>query len=607
MSRRLPLPSIVLCLAVVVFTIAAELYAFTVPPFEVPDETAHMSVIAYIRHEWRLQPMVVGARVETGPDWARFLSYHEPPLYYTPPVYYWLGAAIAAPASRMDDLDRLIVPNPRYALGWALVPDANPAEKNVFAHRFGEEAQSSTISVLYALRGLSIVMGIATLLVLCWGAELLWPEASWLPVVVVIVAVATPQFVATCAAVTNDSLMNLLFALSFAVGLAARRRPSLCRWMGLGLLAGLGLLTKQSGLMLLPMGVLMAIWREADWRTRMRDGAAFLSVALAVGGWWYVRNGLLYGDPTGLSTHFIHANLPQFPNLAGLLDTFYAQFGWALLRVEEPVYWVVRLVVLVGLAGVAWSLRRKGTFWSLAKEQRRELAIFAVMLGLNLALLVSWSMRTGPSLGRLLYPSLMPIACLLAWGWSQWAPWKMAPTMTALLVILAILFVLLVPAWYLRPAFGSPLVAHVPETACPICVEWEHGISLVAYEAQPAIGSHLRPGDTVHLRLYWRADREPIKDYFTWVQLGPDSGFPPLVKVHTWAGTTLYPTGLWRAGDIIRQDFVLTVPKEPEVRGRMWLRAGFVDGEHRVTALHSSEGAWDGAQQAAIMGPFYVE
>ncbi len=587
------------------FVAAGALYALAMPPFENADESSHMAIVGYIQQHRALPPMAVGPVVRTGEDWARFLGYHDPPIYYAPPLYHTLGALLTAPLGQMDDLSELIVPNPRWERGWALVPGSSSDDKNCFAHRFGEEALSRTVRMLYVLRGFSLLLAAATLLAIWRAACLLWPDRPWLCLGALSIAALTPQFIATSASVSNDSLANLLFALSYALGLAVRRRSTARGWLALGALAGLALLTKQSGLMLLALGVIMAAWREEDRRLRLRDALLFVGMALATGGWWYVRNAVLYGDPSGLSTHFIHANLPRFPKLAGVLDTFYAQFGWAMIRVDEPVYWAVRLFVLAGVVGLLRSLRRDPRSWAF-EAKRKELAILAVGLLVNLALLMPWILATGPSLGRLLYPSLVPVTCLLAWGWAQWARWRAGRGLCVALAAAALVFVFVVPFRYLRPAFRSPLLRAVPAQARPVVVEFEHGISLVGYATKPGIGALLRPGDRIRVSLYWRADRVPIKDYFTWVQLGPDGGFPPLSKVHTFAGGTLYPTSLWRPGDVVRQEVMLVVPGEPEVVGRMWVRAGFVDGDRRVTALHSSEGAWDGDQQAARLGPFYV-
>ncbi|MCL6431484.1 MAG: glycosyltransferase family 39 protein [Anaerolineae bacterium] len=606
MNRSRLLPTGIAFLLIAAFMAAGALYARATLPFESPDETWHMAIVRYIRRYRALPPMVVSARIETASDLAGFYGYHEPPLYYAPPLYYSLAALLAAPFSPMEDLPDLIVPSPCWERGWGLVPGTSPENKNFFAHRFGEEASSSTVRVLYVLRGLSLLLGVATLLALWRAARLLWPERPWLCVGALAIAALTPQFIATSSGVTNDSLTNLLFALAFAAGIAARRSGSGRGWLALGGLAGLAMLTKQSGLMLLPLGMLMAAWREGNWRLRLRDALLFLGAALATGGWWYGRNAVLYGEPSGLATHLVHVRLPRFPNVVAVLDSFYAQFGWGVIRVHGAVYWAERFIVLGGGVGLLNSLRRGGSFWAMNEHKRQGLAILAVALVLNCTLLVPWILATGPSLGRLLYPSLLPVACLLAWGWAQWARWRAGRGLCVLLAAAGLGFVFVVPFRYLQPAFRSPLLRAVPEQTHGIVVEFEHGISLVGYAVKPEIGACLGPGDRIHVSLYWRADRVPVKDYFTWVQLGPDGGFPPLSKAHTFAGGTLYPTSLWRPGDIVRQDVVLAVPERPEVIGRMWVRAGFVDGDRRVTAIHSSEGAWDGNQQAARLGPFYV-
>ncbi len=52
-------------------------------------------------------------------DMAQSLRYAEDKVFYAPPLYYTLGALLTSWAD-MRDLPDLLVPNPNWALGWAL-------------------------------------------------------------------------------------------------------------------------------------------------------------------------------------------------------------------------------------------------------------------------------------------------------------------------------------------------------------------------------------------------------------------------------------------------------------------------------------------------------
>jgi hypothetical protein len=92
------------------------------------------------------------------------------------------------------------------------------------------------------------------------------------------------------------------------------RRP-LWRAAGLGLAAGLALLTKLTGLLVIPVAAgayALDGWRRRDARLAVARVAVLVAVALAVGGWYYVRNRVEYGYfyPYGLPTHRIMFSYP---------------------------------------------------------------------------------------------------------------------------------------------------------------------------------------------------------------------------------------------------------------------------------------------------------
>src|SRR5690606_31817861 len=86
------------------YLVLAWMYAVNTPLFESPDESSHLQVIQYIAREHRLPPyQVPDVRATTGPAMAWLVSYHDPPLYYAPPLYHTMAALLTA-WTPMDDL-----------------------------------------------------------------------------------------------------------------------------------------------------------------------------------------------------------------------------------------------------------------------------------------------------------------------------------------------------------------------------------------------------------------------------------------------------------------------------------------------------------------------
>ncbi len=152
-------------------------------------------------------------RLDNGDDIANYLSFNDPPYYYAPPLYYALGAVLTF-WTPPTDLPDLLVPNPRWRAGYALDANASPVDKTFYAHRYALETFASpTVRALAVLRGLGLLLGLATVLCTHALARELWPDRPRVALAAAAVVALNPQFVALSAGVTNDNLLNALFAL----------------------------------------------------------------------------------------------------------------------------------------------------------------------------------------------------------------------------------------------------------------------------------------------------------------------------------------------------------------------------------------------------------
>jgi hypothetical protein len=99
--------------------------------------------------------------------------------------------------------------------------------------------------------------------------------------------------------------------------------PELGRAALVGLLGGLALLTKMTGVLVI--AAVACAWaaraiHERAWRPAIAQCAVMAAVALAVGGWFYIRNLLVYGYvyPQDLAVHAKMFEMP--PGARDLLD-----------------------------------------------------------------------------------------------------------------------------------------------------------------------------------------------------------------------------------------------------------------------------------------------
>ncbi len=579
------------------FVVLGLFYISVTPLFESPDESSHLQIIRYLAQYRRLPaPVVLTERIATGPAMAESLRYHEPPLYYTPPLYHILGALLTV-WTPMDDLEARLIPNPAWEAGWSPQRDADPWNKNVFVHLPGETWQDSpTMRAALTLRLLSVALG--CVIVTCTYAITrdLCPARRALAAGAAALVALNPQFLALSAGVTNDPMLIALGSLFLLLALRAMARRAVWRtWAALGALVGVGLLVKQSALLLLPVGAL-AILGQGDagrlppWRKILADGLAFAIGAGLVGGAWYAYNGLTYGDWSGLAPHFASQMLLARFGLreaTAVFETYWAGFGWALLSAPGWWYGLLAALVLLSIGGAARSAvnshrghrghREKKEISALFAPSavkiplpvftRRGLEILASALILNLLSLARWALATGAPYGRLLFPVQAAIAVGLAWGLAGWRRLHVLRLSVAVLGV----FSLLTPWTILRPAFATPRVKAITQAAQTVDAAFADGPTLRGYQTRPT-GETLRAGDVLPVTLYWQANAAPQPRYTTWIQLSPQDATRRIAEDNRWLGGTLYPTDFWQAGDVIRQNHTLRVPTAPF--GLYWARLG---------------------------------
>lgn len=606
-----------LCALLGLYLAFACAYVATTPLFELPDESSHLQVIDYIRREHRWPPyQVPEVRATTGPSMAWLISYHDPPLYYAPPLYHTLAAWLTA-WTPMTDLEERLIPSLSWQQGYAPVRGADPWNKNVFVHLPGETmAESGTVRAATLLRGVSILLG-GVVIVCAFGlSTTIWPSRPWVGLGAAACLVLNPQFVAGHSGVSNDPLTNALFSLSLlgVLRLMIDQTSWLC-WAGLGIVAGMGLLTKQSALMLLPIGGLGALLsavedhRSDHDETRLLRGlgraAAFGAVTILVGGGWYLANFLFHSDPLGTRPHFeIQVPLPSFNADAvwSTLQSYWATFGWALIT---PPWWAyVPFIVTLALAVAAMvrAFLPNGSFRTETVTARRAIGLLAIAFALNLVTFVRWAIATGAPYGRLLFPTASSVAVLVSWGISQWRCRWVRGTYAGIAVYASVI-ALLLPWSHIRPAFRSPYQGtELPATATATTGAEAGDLSLVGYALNV---ESLAPGDQFTTNLYWRAEA-------SYDQAGQGipvtlsaqlRGIDPTKRIADdtrWLGGTLYPSAYWRNGDVVAHRVTLQIPEWAPVPGLVWLDLKVIDGDGALLVFDQR------GQDTLSLGPWRV-
>jgi len=410
----------------------ATLWSLTIPPFETPDEPGHARYVNFLLEHRRLP--VAG---EEAPGEA-----HQPPLYY----------AVAAAAAGI--------------LGGGPIPidtRRNPAfrwyggvQENKYLHD-GE----STPPTLRGLRLLSVVLSGITLLCVYLMGALSGVVSRQTAAIAAGVAAFIPQYSFISGSLNNDNMANLTSAAALTCLVFAMRPDSDWRpWALAGLLSGLGLLAKFTGLAMIPCGLLaIGAHRRAD---RGRAVVAFLTPAVLAAAPLLIRNAMVLGDVLGagaqvrtlsnlldpkgpVSSYFVK----EFPVV--LFESFWGRFGWMSFRLPAVFYLAALVFSLVALWGLVISWRES--------PAPRAWLLFGAAFVLQLLQVVIYNMTFTQAQGRFLFPVIGPLALACCagiagvarrLGWNGLS-WPAAFALTGLLAILNVSLLALVVAPAYRP------------------------------------------------------------------------------------------------------------------------------------------------------------
>lgn len=349
-----------------------------------PDERQHANYVASMM-EGRLPVFN-----PVDPNLYESYQSHQPPLYY----------ALAA--------------------GWGKLVGVQSAEQGV------------------ALRGLNVLVGAVGVLGVFFAC--LWGYRSkvW-ALGAAALAALLPMNVALSASVSNDPLLFALIAWSLAMAFrAADHDWCVMESAVLGLLCGLAVLTKTTGVALLPV-VAVAMLARPQKRPRFKSVLAFAAVFALLALPWWARNTSLYGDPLALKAFnqaFTgSAQAKDFIAALGAstywLDwvgwwtarSFVGAFGYMDIFYPDALYrGLLALLAAMGIAGFV-GLRRAARETDAADRYDKERTadpmptlVMATLGAVVLMLFIRFNTQYFQGQARYLLPALPALAAWLTGG-----------------------------------------------------------------------------------------------------------------------------------------------------------------------------------------------
>ncbi len=323
-----------IAILVIAYLSLALTFTLATRAYEADDEAAHTDYVEYIVQHHSIPQISVANGGES----------HQPPLYYLLEAGWQEVLGIRAFVPHVALVKEPIGPNQL-----VLSHDYTPAQRQAAVH-------------LHELRLLSVIFGLGTVLLTYAGARVIGLGQVFALGCGLVVALL-PRELVLSTDLTNDSLIITLSALGLVLYLLAERARSEGRLghrrlhlLAMGLALGAGAITKFSGLPV--AGILMALAFVPSIALKQRDvggtaarlttgrsgsipslslaprflvdGVLAVVAFLAVSGWWFIRNKILYGQwlasrrsegylkaflggahPVSWSSHLLFHEVPQ--------------------------------------------------------------------------------------------------------------------------------------------------------------------------------------------------------------------------------------------------------------------------------------------------------
>jgi hypothetical protein len=344
---------------------------------------------------------------------------------------------------------------------------------------------SNILVQMALLRLLSVALGLATVAAAYLAARTLLPADRFTPLAVATLVSFQPMITANSSTVSNHALEICLFTLAlWLVIRVARHGLSWPGVLALGLTVGLGLLTRNSFLAILPALGLLALWDLLRGRREARRTPSKLLRWLALAALIAAMAALWYGQPlraleqgpggapggvgaASLTSAVGFLRDYDWGKYTALFGMYWAIFGWNDTIMPLGVYYALLAFCLLALLG--WAVR----CWRYFRRHGRErpanwqlvalllLGVAALCLVLEFIAIEYLQAYIGRSnfyiQGRYYLAAIVAHMIFLALGLSAFFPRRWRGRVVAVLSALMILLNGYCLGWVIVPRYYYPL------------------------------------------------------------------------------------------------------------------------------------------------------
>lgn len=565
-------PIALILLAFVIFSFASSVIN---PLFEATDELRHYR---FVQHIIQLRSLPVQGAVGCSAQG------HHPPLFYT------LGAA----ATFWIDTGRPVCSQPAENPFWQYryweVGDDN---KNLYLHTAAEAFPwSGEALAAHIVRGLNVLIGAGVVYLTWLLGRALWPKRPFLAVGAAAFVAFNPMFVYMAGSINNDVIAALsgTAVLLACVRLVQSDTGLSRRWgVGLGILFGLALLSKfnlAAVALLIETAVTWTAWRKKQWRLWWEANLLIATFTLLLAGWWFVRNQILYGEPTGFQrlTELWGVRNPAESWGVAIFElpytwtSLWGRFGYGQVPLPDGIYLGLRWLVGIGLLGLVlrilpmtWLKQRASPSPRTSPTRDRDqpslpqagggpgrgassFALLLLVLDVALFFAVVFNyllVSPAGAMGRFFFPALPALALLTFYGLAAWVDLFGGTKPQAVLAIVVNVGMAALTAvaifGYLAAAFARP-EPFAADTAVPnpTNAQFDNFAILRGYELD---STTLQPGGYLTLDLYWEVTGQPPGNFLLFVHLIDEATGTLIAQRDTHPGLGSFPSSQWQPGD----------------------------------------------------------
>ncbi len=566
------------------FLLLGTIYSVVDPVFESSDEFWHYP---YVKHIADGKGLPVQGRPT---PYAYRQEGSQPPLYYALAALttFWIDTG---PPEEVWDL------NPHAQIGRPAATD----NKNVVIHGPDEGFPYHGVYLaVHIIRLLGVMMGAGTVALTYALARETVPKNKAIALGAAALVAFNPMFLFISASVNNDTLATLLSTLALLMLVRTlKQEPKAPALMLSGAVLAAGAITKLNTLILYPLTLVALAFlacRRRSFAFLLRSGLWIVVPAIVLAGWWYARNWLLYGEPTGLSSMLDivearnHSFFRLLPELQGIVLSYWGVFGGFNVLLNDPIYNILNSLAALACLGLLLLVLP----WRRQHLHTPSLAALLGCLLLNLMGLFLWTRTTMGSQGRLLFPSISAISTLLFLGLSQWFPERIAKGLAGVVATAGFALAVSVPFAFIAPAYPGPhsiSATELAEVSNSTCVDFDGKIELLGYDIAP---KEIVPGHEATVTLYWRSLTAMDEDYSIFIHLF-QLDEKKIGQVDSYPAGGALPTSRWPKGAILKDRYEIAIRPDAEAPSAAYPLVGFylLDSQDKLLAYDAQGRAID--------------